>query len=485
MSTIAEKLKAKQERLVSIKDRLTHIKGLIEADDEEVSAEMLSEVDTLTADEEGVIKSIESLQKIESGLASKAAPVAPGAIKHRDNMKSGDREDHKDVLFKMATANLIAHVSKSRPDEVAASIYGGDDRMAAVMKAAVAPADTQTAGWAAELVQQSYGAFLDEMRGVSVFAALRAQTMSLDFNGQGSIKIPRRDLSGTHGTDMAGAWVGELGVIPVKKLALTSQTLSENKVAVISAMSSEIMNQSVPALEQIVRQAMIDDTAEALDSSLLDNVAAAAGIRPAGLLHGVTGTASSGATSSNIITDIRTLLTALTNANLGSQPILIMNTQRLLGLSTVTNAVGQFAFRDEIASGRLLGVPVIASSHVPTGTIVAVDGNSFVSASGAPMFKVSDQAVLTMADAGAAAPSQAGDKNDFMGGDLGTAEQVPPKGGIIVNGTGTAAPAGTAVANYQAMSMYQQDAVAIRMIMPLGWGLIRTGSVASITGAAW
>ena len=482
MATIAEKIEQKKARLVSIKDRLTEIKGLVEAADEEVNDEMSGEIDTLSTEEQAVIKSIESLEKIEAGLASKAAPAV---IKHRDNHKSGDKEDNKDLIFKQVTSQFVAHVTKSRPEQVAQELYKGDDRVAAVVKTAVGPANTTETGWAAELVRESYGAFLDDLRGVSVFAALRANTMALDFGNSSSIKIPRRDLSGSHGTDLAGSFVGELGVIPVKKLGLTSQTLTRNKMAVISTMSSEIMEQSTPSIEAIIRKAMIDDTAQALDNALLDTAAAAAGIRPAGLLNSVTGTASGGATSANIITDLKTLLTKLSTANLGAAPILIMNTQRLLGLSTVTNAVGQFAFRDEIASGRLLGIPVIASSHVPAQVIVAVDGDSFVSAAGTPEFKLSDQAVLTMANADGTAPTQAGDATDYTGGDTGTAEQVPPKGGIIVTGDTGGKPSGTAVAGYQAMSMYQQDAVAIRMIMGLSWGLVRAGSVATITGAAW
>lgn len=485
MSTIAQKLLAKQDRLVAIKDRLIEIKALVEEADEELDAGMTEEIDMLTSEEGEVTKSIESLQKIEDGLKAKAAPASPSVIKHRDNMQTGDKEDHKDVIFKMATANLIAHVSKSRPNDVAASIYAGDDRMQAVMKTAVAPADTTTAGWAAELVRQSYGEMINDLRPISVFASLRSQTMALDFMGASTIKIPRRDLSGAHGKDMGGAWVGELGVIPVKKLAMQSQTLSRYKVAVISAMSAEIMDQSVPAIEAVVRQAMLDDTAQVLDESLMDNAAAVAGVRPAGLLNGVTGTASSGATSSNIITDIKALLTKLSAANVGANPILMMHTDRLLGLSTVTNAVGQFAFRDEIASGRLLGIPVIASQYVPSGTVIAVDANSFVSVADTPEFKLSDQTVLTMANADGTAPTQAGAATDFTGGALGTAEQVPAKGGIVVGGDTTGAPTGASIAGYNAMSMYQQDAVALRMIQPLSWGMIRSGTVATITGAAW
>ena len=484
MANIAEKLTAKQDRLIGIKDRLVEIKGLIEDADEEVNDEMAHEVDALSAEETSVLKSIEALEKIEAGLAARAKS-SPAVIKHADIARGAGTEGNKDVLFKSITSQFVAHVTKSNPVDVATSLYSGDDRISTVVKAAVSPATTTDAGWAAELTQQGYGAFLDDLRGVSVFAALRAQSMTFDFNGRNSIKVPRRDLSGTKGRDLAGSFVGELGVIPVQALSLTSQTLSAYKMAVISTMSEEIMEQSTPAIEQIIRKAMIDDTAEALDAALLDNSAAVAGVRPAGMMQGVTATASSGASSANIITDLKVLLNAMSASNLGAKPVLVMNTSRLLGLSTVTNAVGQFAFRDEIASGRLMGIPVIASTHVPSGSVMVVDADSFVSANGAAQFKISDQAVLTMANAGATAPTQAGDANDFTGGDLGTAGQVPPKGGIIVNGNGTGAPSGTAVTNYQAMSMYQQAAVAIRMIMPLSWATVRAGSVAAISSAAW
>lgn len=482
MPTLAEKIVAKKEQLVGIKDRLTEIKGLIEEADEPVSEEIMDEVNTLSDEETSIIKSIESLEKIETGII---ATVTPAIIARRDQHKSGDSEDNKDLLFKAATAQFIAHVSKSRPDAVAANIYKGDDRVEAVLKTAVAPADSTTSGWAAELVRQSYGAFLDDLRGVSVFAALRAQSMALDFAGGSTLKVPRRDLSGSHGTDLAGAFVGELGVIPVKKMGLTSQTLSRYKMAVISTMSEEIMSQAVPSIEAIIRKGMIDDTAQAIDTALLDASAAVAGVRPAGLAAGVTLTASTGATSANIIADLKVLLTAMSTANLGAKPVLIMNTQRLLGLSTVTNAVGQFAYRDEIASGLLMGIPVVASTHVPAATVLIVDADSFVSATDMPEFKLSDQTVLTMANSDGTAPTQAGDATDFTAGDLGTAEQVPPKGGIIVDGNGTGAPTGTSTTNYQAMSMYQQNAVALRMILPMSWGLVRSGSVAGLKTVGW
>lgn len=482
MPSIAEKIVQKEESLIQIKDRLTEIKGVLELDGEEVNDDLTAEIDTLNEEEGSIIKSIDSLKKIEAGLAAKAAPAV---IKHADNNRSGDKEDNKDLIFKAATARFIAHVNKSTPEAVAATIYKGDDRLGAVLKTATGPANTTDTGWAKELVQQSYGAFLNDMRGVSVFAALRSQSMALDFAGGNSLTIPRRDLSGSHGTDLAGSFVGELGQIPVKQMQLTSQTLNRYKMAVISTMSEEIMQQSIPSIEAIIRQGMISDTAQAIDTALLDASAAVPGIRPAGLLNGVTTSASAGATSASIIADLKTLINAITTTNLGAKPVLIMNTQRLLGLSTVTNAVGQFSFRDEVASGMLMGVPVIASSYVPLKSVMIVDGDSFVSASDIPEFKLSDQTVLSMANADGTAPTQAGAASDFTGGALGTAEEVPAKGGIIVGGDTTGAPAGASIAGYSAVSMYQSNAVALRMILPLSWGNVRAGSVAGLTGVNW
>ena len=69
--------------------------------------------------------------------------------------------------------------------------------------------------------------------------------------------------------------------------------------------------------------------------------------------------------AADIITDLKVLFAAMQAARVGANPVIIMNSIRLLGLSTVTTAAGGFMFRDEIAAGRLLGVPVIAAEHAP------------------------------------------------------------------------------------------------------------------------
>jgi HK97 family phage major capsid protein/HK97 family phage prohead protease len=483
---IADKITAKRERLVAIKDELTQLKGLAESDDGyEYTDEELDKIDTLSEEAEAVVKSIEALEKVEQGIATKSAPVrgtapqsargiAPGA--HQPEEKGGS------LFAKIATAKIIAHKTGSRYHDVLEQNYGHDDRVKAVAdflsvnKTAVPAATTTMTGWAAELVRTDIKGFLAELQPLSVYASLRARGLPLEFGGATSITIPRR--AGNAQDDVSGSWVGEGGVIPVKRMGMTSQTLNRYKVAVISAFTNEILEQSVPAIEGIVRQAMLTDTARMLDTCLLDNVTAVTGVRPAGLRAGLTPTTSAGTTAAQIITDLKVLFAAMSARN-GANPVLIMNSNRLLGLSTVTTAAGGFMFRDEAASGRLLGVPVIASTNVPAGTVLIVDAASFAAANDVPEFMVSDQTVLTMANADLNAPTQ----DQSTAGVIGTvADQVPPGAGIDVARDGTAF-AGSA--GYEAVSMYQTYSTALRMVLPTSWGMIRSGAVAELGSVAW
>lgn len=507
---IAERIQAKEARLVAVKDRVTEIKSLLEADEDyELTDDETEELATLSDEQDALIKSIESLRTMEETLARKAAPAkgytAASGAKPTVPAQAAKKEQGGNLLIKTITAAVIAKMTDRSQDEVRSELYGDDDRVAAVSKAyfartiksATDAADTTTAGWAAELVRNDIRGFLTELAPLSVYASLVNRGNLLSFDGANSVTIPRRNRTNQSsgaaagaaahahlGAQMGGAWVGEGGVIPVKQMALSSQTLNRYKTAVISAFTNELMEQSVPNIETIIRSAILEDTALALDGGLLDGVAAVAGVRPASIVNGVTGTASAGATAANIITDLKVLFAAM-NAINGASPVLILNSNRLLGLSTITTAAGGFMFRDEVAAGRLLGVPFIASTTVNPATVVIVDANSFWGANDAPRFAVSDQATLTMANADGTAPTQAGDATDHTGGAIGDAEQVPQDGGIIVTGDTSGAPAGAAVAGYGAQSMWQQYQTAVRMVLPASWAMTRPNSVAMLTGVAW
>jgi len=110
----------------------------------------------------------------------------------------------------------------------------------------------------------------------------------------------------------AGDFIGEGAPIPSRRLGLAATTFGPpKKLAVLSHFSAELQERSVPAIENVLRQSIADDTAGTLDTKLLDNVAGSA-IRPAGLLNGVSATtATAGGGAAALGGDLGLLATAI------------------------------------------------------------------------------------------------------------------------------------------------------------------------------
>jgi HK97 family phage major capsid protein len=234
--------------------------------------------------------------------------------------------------------------------------------------------------------------------------------------------------------------MAEAALIPVKKTSYGSLTLNRNRLAVISHFSEQILQSSIPNIQSLVTAQIIADTAMTIDASLISANAATA-TAPAGLLDGVTASTSVGDTAADIMADLKALVNPILAANGGQKIVLLMNPAQVMGLSFITTATGAFIFPN-VASQGLMGYQVIQSNNIPAGTVVAIEASSFASAFDAPEFKVSDTATLIQSD-GATEPT-------------------------LVN-----------------TSLYQQALVAVRMQMPVAWGLRRTGMVTAVEGVTW
>jgi HK97 family phage major capsid protein len=467
---LADRIKAAQEALVAKKDELVDVTKKLETTPDDDA--LLAQCDELSAQVEQATKSLESLQKAEKALAERAAAQSPAVI-HSFKQKDAPVGD---LLVKHATAAFIAFNERKTVEQVVAERYKDHQALNAVVKTAVAGADTTTTGWAAELVRNDTVGFVESLRSVSVYAALAAMGTAIPFGNAHSITIPRRGTTG----GLAGAFVGEQGVIPVGKTNFGSNRLDRYKMAVISVFSKELARTSTPQIEAVIRAGIEADTAEALDTAFMDANAAVTGVRPAGIRNGATtaaGTAGGGAAA--VIADIKAMVGVMTAAKTGSKPVLIMGATSKLSIGLMNTTLGEFLFRDELAQGRLLGIPVISSTNVPSGVAILVDAAHFATAFGVPEFDVSETATLTMANADGTAPTQAGD----AAGALGTAGQVVPDGGISVAGGVT----GAASAGYQAQSMFQTWQTAVRMVMPISWGLMQTPAnvVVARTAVSW
>jgi HK97 family phage major capsid protein/HK97 family phage prohead protease len=446
---LSEKIAAKKGGIVELKDRLAVL-----MDNDELDEQGAAEAEELSAQIDTETRALEILERAEVSLATRATAHAPAPVAQTQRSSQlitiTPREPVKgDLLFKALTAQLYAHKEHRSLPEVLNAIYPGNTELDAFMKAAAAPANTTTTGWAAELVGQTIADFMESLVPLSVYAALASKGLRFSFGRAGKVIVPARGTV----NNMAGDWIGEGAPIPVKQGSITSLTLTPKKLAVISTFTRELAMHSTPAIESMIRQMILEDTAVALDKFLVDTVAGSA-VRPPGLLNGVTGTASSGTTLANIVTDLKAALNPILTANGGRNLVWLINPARLASLGLLTTAGGDFMFRDEVNSGRLIGFSFIVSNNVPADKVILVDAADFASATGdIPAFDVSDVATLHMEDT---APLP-----------LATGAQ------------------GAGVVATPMRSLWQTASVGVRMIQDLSWGMRRTGMVSVITGVAW
>jgi hypothetical protein len=161
--------------------------------------------------------------------------------------------------------------------------------------------------------------------------------------------------------------------------------------------------------------------------------------------------------------------------------VLFINSQDAMSVGMMQTPLGEMMFQADINAGRLLGVDVVRSLNIPQGTAIMVDAAQVATAFDTPQFDVSDIATVVEASADAAAPTMAGDTSGTgKPGAVGTAGQVPRDGGIPVSGGAGAAGTGAT-----ARSLWQTYSVGVRMVLPVAWGVMRTGSVQAVNTLSW
>jgi len=466
MSTLSKRIEEGQQRLVSLRDRLTE--HLATVDDSNVTDEQMTITKELNERIASADQLVISLKDSERSLTpatttamtvrTTAEPMATkgGAVARPFNI-APKKVEPLEFLVRSGVVQFFSHTLKMPIDAVRERIYGDDEATRVVcdwtLKAASAPAMTTVTGWAAELVQTVNADFMATLMPSSVFPSLSAMGLGLTFGANGKINLPTRNATPT----IAGSFVGEGNPIPVRQAAFSAVILTPKKMAVITTWTKEMDMHSIPAIEGLLRQAIQEDTAVSLDAVLLDANAATV-VRPPGLRNGVAGlTPTAGGGFTALVGDIKALTGAIltaTNGNIRKMAWLMNPMQALaISLTQAPSAIGVFPFAAEIAAGNLRGFPIIVSGTVPVGTVIAIDAADFVSVAGdTPRFEISDQATLHMEDT------------------------TPLAIGTAGSPATVAAPA---------MSLFQTDSLALRLIMPVNWAQRRAGTVAWVAGVTW
>ena len=421
---------------------------------------LLTQVDALATTLDGRRKSLETLTKAERSLAARAQPIGgPGTgsplVLSAQHREKGNIE----LLVRAAVVALEAHIFKRSPEECFKARYsdaGEATRIMVGLTTKVAtpqgPAMSNVAGYAAELVHQTYAAFMDALVGQACVPEIPFVSVGT-FETGAPIVIPYRAQRAAYPANFDAAFRKEGDPIRVGRLTTASHTMSPYTMGVIGSFTKELFKRSTPNIEALIRQAMLEDTAEMLDGYVFSATAAVVGQQPAGLLNGIqaadTG-ASSGATFDDINTDLQARVKQLfTVRRLGKNAVWVMNTANKMALASITNPLGTWPFRDEVATGKLKGLPIVAGLYIDPTRVFLVDGGAIAWAGGIPIFEASDQATIHE-------------------------ESDTPQ--PLVQGAGTATPA---------RSLFQTHSAAIKSLWELSWLQLYPGAVQEITGVAW
>lgn len=443
MKTVSERIQDAEQKLVTSRDHLAEAVKSIDTAENQDAAQ--ATVDTLTLQVEAETKSLDSLRRAENALTAKAAATPAIHTNGGATMKDSQKAD---LIVKSALVTFDAYCKRIPVEQVLAERYGDNEALKSVViattKAAQNPAMSNVPGYAQELVRDSYGAFMDLLRAESVVPRLPLNRY--EFNGYANIKIPAR---AGQTPNMAGAFRAEGAPIRVGGLSLTSHTLTPKSLAVIGTFTSELMERSTPSIESIIRDAMIQDTAYALDVAFLGN-GAATPVAPAGIQTYATGAntaVSAGNSNANIIADLRGRMSQMASLNMGRRLVWVMHPSRFMGVQMANTATGAYQF-PEAQNGQLMGVQVVTSTNVPSNIVYLLDAAEIGFAGGAPRFQGTDVATLHE-------------------------EDTTP---LEINGSVAASPV---------RSLFQTNSQALRCIWELDWSVLRVGAAQTITGVAW
>jgi len=390
MTTLAERIVDAQNALVAKKDKLTELTAA-DAPDVVAIEELTSQID-IEERSVAALKAAEQKIGISAAPAGGGAPQAPAVNRRPLGFPQKDVEP-LDLLVRALTVQGISAFGAGNKsiDKVLDERYPGHEATAIVAKADQTIGTTGVSGWASELVQTVNSGFLQALTGMSVYPALRSKGVGLSFDGIGTIKLPRRTAGGA-----GGGFVAEGDPIRVGRITTAAAELTPKKLGVIVPFSRELAKRSTPAIEAIVRQAILEDTAAILDSAILD-ATAASGARPAGLLNGVAAVASGYGGEDHVAVkkDFAALLAPFISANAADNITVIMNPAQALSIAMMDGPDNNSGWFSGISSR----VNIVESTHATAGRLIAIRNSDFYTAVGdAPEFDINETATVHMED---------------------------------------------------------------------------------------
>jgi hypothetical protein len=327
---------------------------------------------------------------------------------------------------------LRGYVSRSTPLRAAEQMFGRDVVTVEILRSATVPAESTTPGWAQEIARVAIYDMVQSITSLSAAAEVISRGLKLNMDGIGTIRVPGRILNPA----AAGAWIAEGNPAPARALSFSNAAiLQPRRLSVLYPYSREQAESS--NIENIVRQTMSEASGLALDAAMFSANAGDAS-KPAGLLAGVTPlTPTAGGGTAARDGDLKNLFAALAAQGAGKTAALICAMPQAVTLKA--------------SVGPKWDYPILESTVLPAGTVVALEVASFVSGfSAVPTFRVSNVAAYHAEDT---SPQQ-------------------------ITG-GTPSPA------VPVRSLFQTDSIGLYMDVWAAWGLRAPAHAQWVSGATW
>jgi HK97 family phage major capsid protein/HK97 family phage prohead protease len=349
---------------------------------------------TLAASAAPVISSTISVGEVSPHAAAAAQRVEPQPVRAAERVAPGIR------MARVARTLALAKMNGRDPILLAVEQYQRDEGVVELVKATVAAASTQDPTWAGALV-----GFAGEI--VADFVAyLRPMTILGQF-GQGGVpdlrRVPFRAALVGQTSGGQGYWVGEGKAKPLTKFDFVRNRLFPLKVATISVLDREVVRDSSPQAEVLVRDALTEALTARLDTDFVDPAkAAVANVSPASVTNGVAGIPSTGTDAASTRADIKAAYAAYTAGNNQlSGGVWIMPADLAASLGMMRNLLGQPEFPGVSRSGGVLeGFPVIPSNYAPADTAILLNAReTYLADEGGFRVDMSMEASLEMSDA--------------------------------------------------------------------------------------
>lgn len=422
------------------------------------------EHDTLASEIREIDEHLVRLRAAEEREKKAAAPVAGRTTEEASQSRAGTHRitvekklDPGIAFARYAMCMGMARGNAVEAKELARMNYGDDSgplvRLIELhQRAAVGAGNTQTVGWATELVPYN---IMDDF-----IEYLRPRTIVGKFGTNGIPALRRVPFNVRTSGFSAGTsanWVGEGLPILLSKATSYALTLTWAKVAALAVLTKEEIRFSNPSAEAKVRDDLARAIVAKLDKDFIDPAkAAVANVSPASITWNTTPISSTGVTAAAFRTDFATLLATFATALLDpSDIVIIMSTVDALNLSLMITSLGNPVFPGlTMAGGNLLGFPVITTEQTvsigsPVSTIIIAvkAGDIYLADDGVVTVDASDQASVEMVDAS----SQSG-----------------------ITGTGASL-----------VSFWQDGLVGLKATREINWKLRRTGAARYILNSAY